>query len=267
MVERPVSASPGIARAARAGLHEACATTGCIRSICPWASCSTRKTARPCPIQPCIRTPSFDGYPVAAQRQGRRPGHLRRPRAEGEAQPHPADRRLCLHAGDRCLGAAPFGGQRHPRRRTRALQRRYRGRRLRRAVLGAAAAALGQRQAPAWSGQWLGPGRTQLHAPQPVDPDGHAARTERHRVPENPRGQRLVFRQRRRRQRLGISTRPDADVREIARRADRSKRCRHGWSGCRRCRSRRWRATRSTSGSPAKICRARKTASATTATR
>ncbi len=50
----------------------------------------------------------------------------------------------------------------------RALLGRYRRGRLRRAVVRAAAAALRQRQPSERSRQRLGPGRAQLHAPQPI---------------------------------------------------------------------------------------------------
>ncbi len=46
----------------------------------------------------------------------------------------------------------------------------------------------------------------------------------------------------------------------------RARRCRPGWTGCRRCRSRRWRGTRWISGCRRRTCRGRRTASSTTAT-
>ena len=72
---------------------------------------------------------------------------------------------------------------------------------------------------PEWPCQRFWPGRAQLHAPQPVRPDGADARTQRHGIPEDAGDLGLLLRV----GRLGLSARPDPDVRHVAWRADQGR--------------------------------------------
>ena len=116
---------------------------------------------RTLPDSPCLRCDPFDGYPEPDQRQGRRAGRLRRSRAEGASQSDVADGRLCRAADDRRARRARSPAWRHWSSGDAAhVHGGHRDGRLRRAVLGAAVPALGERRAsrtasptaPAWSG-------------------------------------------------------------------------------------------------------------------
>ena len=207
----PVSHEPRIA-----ALSESLAREGLHPFHLPLGILLDEKDGKPTPTSICIRCDAFDGFPC-----------LLNGKADAQVicvdpalQAHP---NLTLLTGayvsrleTDAIGTDGYRRPRHPEGRGGALLGRHRRRRLRRVVVGAAAAALGQRQASERARQRLRPGRAQLHAPQPVDPDGADARAQRHRLSEDARRQRLLFRFRR----LGVSARPDPDVRNIARRAD-----------------------------------------------
>ena len=123
--------------------------------------------------------------PLPPERQGGRAGDVRRSHPARSCQRHAADRRLCHSAGD--------GHDRRPRRaRPRRAQRAgggvrsgHGGRRVRVAVVRAAATALGERCASKRTRQRFGPTRAQLHAPRDVDRDGGDEGGERHGLPED----------------------------------------------------------------------------------
>ena len=88
-------------------------------------------------------------------------------------------------------------GRDRTRRLDRDRDRRRRRRLVRRGELGQAAAGVGERQASERPGQRLGSGRTQLHVPLQPGGAGPVEGAEPHRLPEDPRRERLLLRGRR----------------------------------------------------------------------
>ena len=102
------------------------------------------------------------------------------------------------------------------RRCARDLHRRHRGGRGRSVEQRQVAPAVGQRSASQRPGQRLGPGRAQLHVPQ-LQGRGRAVQgAQRHRVPEDPRAQRLLPRRHGRR----LAARQHPDGRQVQRLGD-----------------------------------------------
>ena len=125
------------------------------------------------PTSTCMRCSYFDGFPCLLN-------------GKADAQVMCIDPMLAAHDNvtlltgayvsrlgtdaERAAASRPCMSTRERRR--GGLRGRHRGGGLRRAVLGAAAAALGKRAAPERPRQRLGPGRPQLHAPRHVGRDG-----------------------------------------------------------------------------------------------
>ena len=165
MGQRPVSASAGQPRA------EDCRAVGqpARHRAEPVSSAAGhpagRKAGRQAdPHQHLHALQLFRRLSVPAERQGGRAGDLHRSDAGRASERHSADRCLRLEARDRCDGPQGGCGARHAQRAGRGVLGRHRGGGLRRAVVGAAAAALGQRPASERPRKRLGPGRPQLHA-------------------------------------------------------------------------------------------------------
>ncbi len=145
----------------------------------------------------CVRCDRFDGFPCLAD--GKADAHVLCVRP---ALQH-AERRRCARTRSVERLETDAGGRSVTevvvdRRGARgALQRRRRRRRRRRGELGRAAAALGERAAPARARQRLRPGRAQLHGPHQLGRDRDLADAERDEVPEDARRQRLLLGRRR----------------------------------------------------------------------
>ena len=132
--------------------------------------------------------------PVPGRREVRRPGGLRGPDARAAPERDAADRRLRHAAGDQPVRARGDGrGRRAGGRVGDILGRHCRrvggGHQLRRA-----AAALGQRPAPAGPRQRLRRGRPALHGPCQLDPAGAVEVPQPYRLPEDARAERLLLR-------------------------------------------------------------------------
>ena len=168
---------------------------GCSRSTCRSASCSTRQTRA---TSPCIRCDTCDGYACLVNAKSRRPGRaasIRRCAIPNVTLRH---QRLCRRVSRRARRAA--------RSRGCVVERNGAAERytadvvvvvVRRDQLGGAAAAIGQRPAPARAGQRLRRRRPPLHGPRQLGADGDLEVPEPDRVPEDARAERLLLRRRR----------------------------------------------------------------------
>ena len=136
----------------------------------PPASAATPATASPAWSTPRPTRRSSCVEPALAQRQRHAP-HRRLRRAPRDERVGPRGHRRACRRGD--------GG--------RALHGRHRRVALRRDQLGRAAAAVGQRPAPAGPRQRLRRGRPPLHGPRQLGADGGLALPEPDRVPEDAR--------------------------------------------------------------------------------
>ena len=126
----------------------------------------------PMPEQPLHPLRPGRRLPVPGRGQSRRPGRVRRsrrsPTRTSTSSRNAKVERLETDAAGRqvtAVVATMADG-------SRPLQRRHRRRVVRRAQLGAAAVAVGQRRPPERAGERLGPGRAQLHAAQQRGDDG-----------------------------------------------------------------------------------------------
>ena len=144
----------------------------------------------------CVRCPTCDGFPCLVHAKSDAEVLAVRPaleyqnvtllrNAQAVAAPHQLDRHR------------RHGGRRGPRGHPRDLQRGCRRRRLRSGQLGQAAACLGHGQAPERPLQPVRPARAQLHLPQQPGCARPLQRGEPDGLPEDPRPQRLLLRQRR----------------------------------------------------------------------
>ena len=128
----------------------------CIHFILPLGILLDEKDGKPTPTSICIRCDAFDGFPCPLNGKADAQVMCVDPALQGAPEPDAADRRLCLASWKpTCRAEASPSVHVTRRRAAGALLGRHRGRRLRRAVLGAAAVALGQREASKRSCQWL----------------------------------------------------------------------------------------------------------------
>ena len=142
-LERPVSLSAGFARAAHPGTQRQSDKRG-PASVSSALGHSAGREGRQSRLRPASASAAMPStaFPVS-ERQGGRSGHVCRSGAEAHPKSDAVDRRLCLETGDRCIRQ---DGHRRPGDQGRAagtLLGRYRRRRVRRFVVGAAAAAIG----------------------------------------------------------------------------------------------------------------------------
>ncbi len=128
---------------------------------------------------------------VHGPRQVRRRDDRRASAADGPER-DPARRGRGGQAGDRSCRWERDRGRRCARRCAGDLHRRHRGGRGRSVEQRQVALAVGQRSTSQRPGQWLRPGRAQLHVPQLEGRGGAVQGAQRHRVPEDPRPQRLL---------------------------------------------------------------------------
>jgi len=173
--EPPASAPfpyPAIVHEPRiAALSESLSRQGLHPFHLPLAILLDEKDGKVTPTSPCIRCDAFDGFPCPMN-------------GKADAQVVCIDPMLRQYPNVALLTGAYVsrlrtnasgsdrGGRGAARRSVGAIQRRHRCGRLRRALHRIAAAAIGECAASRGFGQWLRAGRTQLHAPQPVDPHG-----------------------------------------------------------------------------------------------
>ena len=145
------------------------------------------------PFSRCIRCATCDGFPCLVHAKSDAEVLGVRPALE-----HPnvtlVTRRPGGQAGDQRRRHRRHRDRGRPRRDPRGLHRRPVRRLVRCRQLGQAAPGLRQRRPPQRPGQRVRPGRPQLHVPQ--QPGGARAvqGAEPDRLPEDPRGQRLLLR-------------------------------------------------------------------------
>ena len=199
----------------------------------------------------CVRCDRFDGFPCLTD--GKADAHVLciRPAIKND------NVTLRTHARVERLVTDPSGGTVTEvvvdRRGAReSYSARHRGGLLRRDQLVRPAAALGLRPAPERARELVRRRGPQLHGAHQLGRDRDLADAEHDEVPEDARRERLLLG--RRRLRAPARAHPDA------RRSRTGTSCARAHPGSRRSwRSTTWRSTRSTSGSPVRTCRTRRT--------
>ena len=200
----------------------------CTRSTCRSGSTSPRTSSgRATHASVCIRCDRVDGFPCLVNGKSDAQVICVDPALEHDNVALITNAHVLRLETDPTGRTVTQGGHHARGRLDRRLQRRRRRGRLRRGQLRGAAAALGQRPAPARAGQQLRRRRPALHAAQQPGADGGVEGAEPDPVPEDPRPPRLVPGSRR----LGLPARRHPDARQVRRRADPQRRTALGRQG------------------------------------
>ena len=257
---RPTRTRPSATSRASSSSPTTSRPPGCTRSTRP-AACMLDE--RDAPNSRCVRCATCDGFPCLVHAKSDAEVLAVRP-----ALTHP--QRDAAHplagaaAGDQRGRHGGHRRGRRARRRAGDVHRRRRRRLLRRRQLGRAAAVLGQRRAPARARERVRPGRAQLHVPQQPGRARALARSENPTIFQKTLGLNDFY--------FGaddfefpLGQHPDGRQvlgRHVPRREAAADQARAAVDAATRSP-----ATRSTSGSPPRTCRGRRTASrcATTA--